>query len=429
MVERPARAREAAATPSPLPLEVEHIVDLIAQNTGHEVNRATWEKRRAERELLRVQTRELAAKLEEAGVSTRTGEQIELVGLATGFVERVESWRNINFLPEVASRNRAPYLRSFEYFSDSHPYQRYFTVSSGVRCPINEVRERLLWLHRELKRFANSEVCKRFGARFTVRADEVTIKWELEKNAFTCNVHTNVVIDFDRVLGPGYAEFLRAFHAHFGNVRVQENGRVRDTREIIKYITKPGEVLQLGAADLAELHKQLFGLHLVQAYGEFREVLQSLDAEGVTVRKRRVVNDGIEEFKWVKVQRHRRPPPSEEATWRHDHGIVLDASATDVVLSILPPAPYFVNRCEPALLVRRYSGSLPRLIELNQLHDVEESANRAWCSSILDTCTTNGGKEPSPSELCSLQCHEGCTDFPDLPLDEALYWMSGAADG
>lgn len=425
---RPTPAGVPVGVGAPDP-ELDDFVSVLCRNTGQEINRLTWEKRQGELRLLKDQTRVLADRLEQGGVNTRGDGQVALVGVVTGQVQELESWRNINLLPVVAQRNRNDILNDFKYFSSTHSYLRYFVVTSGVRCPVEEIGERLKWLHSHVRRFGVSKLAKENGVELVLRADEVTIKRGAD-GLPSYHVHLNLVLDFKRRLGSsGYSEFMKGFHEFFGGVQLKDCGKIVDSREVVKYVTKPADVMSLEVEELVALHHQLFRCHLVQPMGEFKRLRDGLRQGGVRMRQRPVVRDGIATHEWVREKRWERVK----------HGVRCDCERcrladvardferedvsppSDQVLSITRPAPFFTNRCEPAVVVRNYSGSFERLVEVNSLHDVVEVATAAWVST-LDTSTISVPEVINGDEMKRLQLSEGCSDFDDLPPDEALYW-------
>jgi hypothetical protein len=57
-------------------------------------------------------------------------------------------------------------------------------------------------------------------------------------------------------------------------------GFIRNARECCKYISKPGDLLKLSAADLAKTEEALHGLHLVQPLGSLRKEISARRAAG-----------------------------------------------------------------------------------------------------------------------------------------------------
>ena len=132
---------------------------MLRTNAGAAVGEIAFvEARLAEAEIAH-QTRVIARKLEAAGWDPYRSDagDVVSVGLLTGSVIRDGGWRNTNLLPAVAKWNRASMLGAFQLWLEETPsarrYSRYCVVTSGVRCSMDALPERLKAFNRRLGRF------------------------------------------------------------------------------------------------------------------------------------------------------------------------------------------------------------------------------------------------------------------------------------
>ncbi|MBW8060779.1 MAG: hypothetical protein FVQ78_10815, partial [Solirubrobacterales bacterium] len=215
-------------------------------------------------------TAKVASVLVAGGVDPfRQGPGFALVGLVTGLVKLAErEYRRIHFLPSVAAALRAELANALElYLLLEAPYARYGVITTGQRCQVSEVRDRVVRLDRKVSRW-HHEICGPLGIEALFRGVELPCD-----DAETFHVHANVIYQPTRHLRPReWRRFLRQTRAHFG-AHWKDNGRLEGVREAIKYVMKGDEVLRLAVshpAGLVQLYHQLKGLHLVQPLGAFR---------------------------------------------------------------------------------------------------------------------------------------------------------------
>ena len=244
---------------------------------------ADWEER-LERYLAQdALTLMVASVLAAGGVDPfRKGAGFAVVGLVSGLVKLAErEYRRIHFLPSVAATLRAELANALElYLMLNAPYARYLVFTTGPRCPVSEVRARLLWLHRMISRW-HHKICAPLGIDVIFRGAELPCD-----DAETFHPHANVIIVPNRYLRPRYwARFNRQTNAFFGTYWA-DNGKLEDVREAVKYVMKGDEVHRLAASSpavLVALYHQLKDLHLVQPLGPFRAWRQAVKAAGQKV--------------------------------------------------------------------------------------------------------------------------------------------------
>ena len=242
---------------------------------------------------LSKQSEIIAKKLEAAGVDPYlSGEdRVSMVGLISGAVLSLSRYRNVNIIPEVAQRNRGPMIGAFELFLKERPeiatYARYMVVTSGRRFPIIDFPDRLKLFNDQLEDYW--ELCRERDIEPLLVAIEFTIDKE---DGDSVNLHANIVTWPKRAFGSeGWAAWLQRTRQHFGDPKAgtkeainRDSGVIRDVKEIIKYVTKPGDILGLSPEDTAFIAKSLYRRQLVRPLGVFKEWRRGVKDAGQKVR-------------------------------------------------------------------------------------------------------------------------------------------------
>lgn len=295
----------------------------------------------SERETLRLQSHEIAARLEKAGTPAYRSENMRLWSywVHSKTWESIPTFRRICFIPHVAAMVRAPKLAALEYYLQTNPFARFWTFTGGPRCGIPELRERIETLHRRLNRL-NAWLRSKFGWEFVFRSTELGTP-ETAESAGATRAKRKAKAAHKRAVKAALAagrpapKWTRAddnryrddagrvetdangaplFHPHAHCVLVSMTGKsmpperwdalikgvharwpwhwdagglIEDARECCKYVTKPGEMLALSPEHLAELQAALSGLKLVQPLGILRRQIAKRAADEKTLRRYR----------------------------------------------------------------------------------------------------------------------------------------------
>jgi hypothetical protein len=276
------------------------------------------------------QTRMIAAKLEAAGWGPRRGDAGDVVsiGLVTGSILRDGGWRNSNVLPATAKRNRANMLGAFQLWLAETPaaarYCRYCVISSGVRCSLDDLPKRLRWFNARLGRFVERAPSDRWQVDVQLVALEVTFEREAD-GGVSCNLHANIVYWPQRVLGSeGWTEFLGWMRKHFGVSQIEDTGTLAKPEEVIKYVCKPSEVMQLTSEETRFLAEALHRKQLVRTTGTFGAFCAKLREDRHKVRFDRQAKA------WCRVQMRTREQVERDAVEREQRAeAVSDRKAKD----------------------------------------------------------------------------------------------------
>jgi hypothetical protein len=148
-------------------------------------------------------------------------------------------------------------------------------------------------------------------------------------------------------------------------------GKIRNARELCKYIVKPSDILQLTPTELKELYVETFNLHVVQFSGSLQDLMNQLKEDKVKPVRR---NRG-ETWSWQLMpsvnQRNSITPENQEKITDNNLSVTdLDSQSNEArrneVYALLHPSFYFTTHAEPAVLVSKYTGCLNDLLRHSQ---------------------------------------------------------------
>jgi len=389
----------AAARVDPIQVELDGEPDLALShgqvtdaNIGWEMEPEGWAKAKARRAELEEQTTQLADLLEKAGVDVRISDgSVVSISAVTGIVTPITQWRPIRFLPAVAARDRRPMLNALRYWVDevagSPEYLRYAVVTTADLVPaFGDLRKALQGLARRISKWA-AEARDRYGVVVHFRGTEYTRKTAGERgmdDRFPADLplyhpHANVLYEPTKKLpaeGPGsWAEFLSWTRAELG-AHWNDNGRVKDVREIVKYVVKPADLLEgkapIGPEEARWLHESMFRLNLAQPLGEFRTWWGDLAREKLKVVRLRAGKGGrltlvrkAAKFDHSSTDRPESsgPPPS------------------NLFIGVTLPQWQHTPWAEPMLIVQNYEPRACGTAALERLQEIEHErylARRLW---------------------------------------------------
>lgn len=272
------------------PRPVKTHAQVLRGNAGAVVDALSFVQASLANAELEHQTLMIARKLEVAGWDPRRLDAggVVSIGLVTGAVQRDSGWRNTNVLPAVAKRNRASMLAVFGLWLEETPgaqsYCRYAVVSSGVRCLLSELPERLKWFNDRLGRFVERAKGPRWDVRVQLVTVEATFKRE-DDGEVSVNLHANLIYWPQRVLGSEkWGDFLRWMRMHFKTQQVEDTGVLAKPAELIKYAMKPSEIMQLTSDETRFLAETLHRRQLVRTYDNLGSFCRGLKERHEKVR-------------------------------------------------------------------------------------------------------------------------------------------------
>lgn len=320
---------------------------IVEAESGREISEEAFERKKAERDLLMQQSLHIADMLESVGVKAFGESKLTMVGLLTGIEEPMVDFRNIVFIPAVAKRKRNRMLGDLEFFIQRHPHCRMWVFTSGARCTIDCVADRIAEVHRRISKLNAKPFLKSAGVNIVFRSSELGSLQRIDGLA-TFHIHCHVIIHMSKKLpkpvwGSLLSKVREWWQFHFADAK-----EIQMAREACKYVVKPADLLNLTAPELKALHEQLFKLHLVQALGALRK--QRKNREDSDERFHRV--SGPLGSKLVTVPNWNTRPAASASGGSKPR--------PDTVLATLAPAPYFSRITEPAAIVINRSKEVIR---------------------------------------------------------------------
>jgi len=318
--ERAARERgdfekkRANAEPRQLEAEAQFLEDCI-EMTGDAVEEKKAQKKRRERKTLDAQSYEIAQTMWGAGADLFRPDNCQFwrYYIHTRHWEPLIQYRRCMFIPSVAQAVRAPMVGALEYFLQRRRYCRFWTFTSGPRCATAELNERIATQHRRLNELAK-ELRARYGVEFVLRATELgTPEFNAEGGAVAAadageiefdgegnplwHVHTHVVVNskVGYIKDPKWAamyKFIGDFWGHYwnggGDKKGGENGVIRNARECVKYMTKPGKILALSGGQMRALYEATARMKMIQPLGSLKAEIRARKESGMTLRRHRL---------------------------------------------------------------------------------------------------------------------------------------------
>jgi hypothetical protein len=244
-----------------------------------------------------------------------------------------------------------------------------WVFTSGARCPIEAVADRIREVHRRISKLNAMPFMKAAGVSIVFRATELGSLQRVEGKPMF-HIHCHAIVHLGSKLPKDAWSLLLGkvrewWQFHFADAR-----KIELAREACKYVVKPGDLLELSGPELKLLHDQLFKLHLVQALGLLRE--QRKSREDSDLRFHRVKSSQGTKLQVVPNWNARR-----QVTAIKPSG----GSSLDTVLATLVPAPYFSRISEPAVIVMNRSKK--------SLRETSEHLRRIWLAA---------SRELNPSE-------------------------------
>ena len=327
---------------------------LCSELAGQGMSLDKWNRNQAQINLMVDQSHRIARKLEDEGVRAYDEDQdLTLFGLNTRQYKLLDNFRNISFIPLVAKKQRAPTLKLLSYWLQKNPYDRMWTITTGTRCSQYDVEDRTRELHRKVSKINDKSWMKRAGASFIFRSTEYGEVAETEDGLLSLHPHCHAVMHLDKGrLSPAHWSFLLAKIQDYFGVHCQDNGRIREPREFVKYCVKPSDLEQLSGPALATLQRITSRLRLVEKLRGLRLLARDVrDSDHKLVRRKGVI---VRRRKWNKgatmedVPRYLRPLKDED-----------DPVVSPFVVAWCAPAPVFAPVSEPLFIVHGLRGQDP----------------------------------------------------------------------
>lgn len=278
--------------------------NICRDETGQFETAEETRERREREERLNAQGIVICDALERQGVKgyREDGWQLWVMGVHSHEITEIPAYRRICLNPYVAHRLRLKYLNWLQYFAQGRENAlRFWTFTTGKRVMIHRLEARLKWLHRRISELNAEPWMKSAGVRIIFRATEFG-SLEPKKRGPENDGETGGALE-----GSGAARWYHP-HAHcivwlskgplprwqwsallekvwkFWGHNWDEGASIKNMREAVKYVVKPGDMVKLAEscpAELARLQKVLFRKKLVQPMDELALEMRAAKEPGL----------------------------------------------------------------------------------------------------------------------------------------------------
>lgn len=349
-----------------------------------------WEDNAEKRKHLADQTKSLAFKLNEGyqvhglGWSRRVNlnpyqyQDLYIFGLHSKQFKKLDGYKNINFLPSVAQKNRSSKTKEMELFLKHNKNSRMWTFTAGVRCNLRQLKAKCKWMHRKLSKLNDQPFMKNLGARFVFRATEFGELASIGQDDISLHPHMHAMMHLQRYLSPNDWSYLLARIQAFWGVYCKDCGKIRNSRELVKYCVKPSDLDGLNNEQLIKLYNETNGLRLWESLRDFRKMRRTIreEKQKVVMRKgiprlvpnwnggspRKPLSDYDQDdvqAKWESAI-HRMTDPRTTEVIQEERLLGKRSRPLPKVVSWCSPAPVFTPVSEPLFLVHGLDGRDPR---------------------------------------------------------------------
>jgi hypothetical protein len=356
-------------------------LEICKAQTGRELPAEVQERSNEARRLLLAQSYRIADALVSEGIPSYGPSNLSLVGVLSGLVVELPDFRNIVFIPSVAQRKRHKMLKHLEYFMQEHPFARMWVFTSGDRVPLSGVRERIAELHRRLSKLNAEPFLRAAGIEIVFRSTELGEVTRDASGSATFHIHSHVIVDLKRKLSKDDWSHVLGAVRKWWKHHFADSKQIHQAREACKYVVKPGDLDKLSAPELAQLHHQLFRLHMVQCLGSLKDQKKQIEETRTRLIK---LPEGLES-RWKMV-----------AEWNQSRtkkdGLVVapyDTPPTDWIVCTLQPSFALSGRAEPLAVVLNYSGK--RISDNRRIMMLREI-----CGPRYQKSPTSPGEEEKP---------------------------------
>lgn len=278
--------------------------NICRDETGQFETAEETRERREREERLNAQGIVICDALERQGVKgyREDGWQLWVMGVHSHEITEIPAYRRICLNPYVAHRLRLKYLNWLQYFAQGRENAlRFWTFTTGKRVLIHRLEARIKWLHRRLLELNAEPWMKSAGVRIIFRATEFGTlepkKRTQENDGETggglegngagrwYHPHAHCIVWLSKgklspVLWSGLLEKVWRFWGH----NWDEGSSIKNMREAVKYVVKPGDMVKLAEncpAELARLQKVLFRKKLVQPMDELALEMRAAKEPGL----------------------------------------------------------------------------------------------------------------------------------------------------
>lgn len=339
---------------------IKRVWDYFQLETGTSIPVDRFRESQKRKNALEQQTEDIAKILESGGIECRAG-KVTMLGGVTGETKQVSQWRQLSILPTVARQKKAPLLRDLTYFLErkTSRFARYMVITNGQRIPASELKQAVKDMNRRISKWAY-EVKQLYKMDVVFRG----LEFPIDENGLI-HLHANVVyIPKTKLSDFEFKQFLQITHSVM-DAHLQDNGRLKNAHEVVKYALKNTELLNAKPELVCELALAVMGASLFAPMGSFRKFRQRLAKRHLRTlwyEGRLVIGKGRQQTE----EQKRLIKESKEKT---------GAAKTNRLVSILQPIAYFTPFKEPVIIIQ---GDVQTVLETDESLRQTISEFRWW---------------------------------------------------
>ena len=332
---------------------------LAAELSGDVGDIDKWEEGQSQHAHLIKQSHEIAEKLESVGIEAYDHNQdLVLIGLHSKQFKVVENFRNINFIPCVARKNRTRQSKELSYFLQENTNCRMWTISTGRRCNSSDLICRVKKLHRQISKINSMSFMLEAGASFVFRATEFG-EVAPHGDDLSFHPHAHALLYLDRYLPKAeWSKLLAKIQAYFG-VHCQDNGRITDPRELVKYCVKPSDLDHLSAEQVALLYNSTKGLRLCEPLRKFRKLRSHIRSEKLKVIQRKGILKMVRSWNQPCPKKSKPELELEQLASLNVSDLAEEPTGSPLVVAWCVPSRMFTPVTEPIMLVQGLGNQAP----------------------------------------------------------------------
>ena len=321
---------------------------IASELSGQSVDIDQWEKGRAMSERLIQQSHDIAKKMESVGFSAYDHKQdLKIFGLHSKQVIDIPNFRNICIIPSVARKKRNRASKELEYFLQRNPNARTWVHTTGNRCTLKELPQRIEWLHAKFGRVNSQSFMKTYGAKFVFRSTEFGEIAQTE-DGLSFHPHAHSVLVLERKLTRmEWDTFLKKVKTYFV-YHSKDCGKIKSVKELVKYCVKPSDLEHLSGSELVSIHEVCTNKRLVEFLGQLRNQRKFHNQENFRLIRRK----GI-------LTKTRNWNTGKEKTPRYLDPVDHESGCRPIVVAWIPPTSIFTPITEPCFVVHALGSNDP----------------------------------------------------------------------
>lgn len=356
--------------------------DLLRNNTANTVSIFEHLEKVGRGVAIKKQSEALASRLEALGVPAYRKNQgnFSKVGLLTGLDETLsQQFRNLLMIPSVMVSQRGSLRNEIKFWlenlAENSDQMRYLVITCGENVPrfgaLKDGHKK--WCKKISRIFVYLKEV--YGVRLYYRNTEFT------KNGINGSVNMHMNLLYSAPFIENWSQFLEDIHVLMGCI-VKDAGRLNSVDEVVKYVTKPGDITSMDDEELVWFYRETMNTRLFQTYdtlkdfrsdlkeNKLRVVFDASSKKLLTMRKR-VVNDRElftkhdEEEAGSCRESYSDFGSDVLAALLAERNIIREKYASDdepveyeeenKIVGLMLPHSAFFNITEPCLMVRNYT--------------------------------------------------------------------------